>query len=341
MKADDYDTFVILDGKKRDDKKVMEVLDELDEQFLKGSYEASPHMTVRELAQKIAEKRGSDADDKIMLELFLSTCVDQEWARAQEKLSALKYQSSDGLYGDDWLIPKGFISVMEKAAEKLDICLSCPVSQIDQTSGQGVIIKCADGNTMAADYVICTLPLGVLQANTVQFLPPLSEKKSEAIKKLGSGTLDKLILVFDQVFWPNKQVFYLGNSKTNEYSFGVNLNRINKVPALMLYISETEVTKYGNEAAILQFGLRLVKESFPNAQVNLLNHKTTNWGGDPFSRGSYCSFPVGSGMSDVIATGTPEGRNFFAGEHTYKSDMGTVNGAWCSGLATSAPARRA
>lgn len=69
-----------------------------------------------------------------------------------------------------------------------------------------------------ADLVLCTLTLGVLkvavspqpsnQMNTVKFDPPLPTWKQDAIKRLGFGNLNKVILCFDRIFWdPTTNLF--------------------------------------------------------------------------------------------------------------------------------------
>lgn len=58
--------------------------------------------------------------------------------------------------------------------------------------------------------MLCTLTLGVLkvsiaqsqnQLNCVQFDPPLPDWKQDAIRRLGFGNLNKVILCFDKIFW--------------------------------------------------------------------------------------------------------------------------------------------
>lgn len=71
---------------------------------------------------------------------------------------------------------------------------------------------------VSADLVLCTLTLGVLkvavspppynQMNTVKFDPPLPIWKQDAIKRLGFGNLNKVILCFDRIFWdPTTNLF--------------------------------------------------------------------------------------------------------------------------------------
>lgn len=62
-------------------------------------------------------------------------------------------------------------------------------------------VECENGVVIDADAVVVTLPLGVLKAGAVEFNPPLPGWKSSAIKKLGYGLLNKVVLVYDKPFW--------------------------------------------------------------------------------------------------------------------------------------------
>lgn len=54
---------------------------------------------------------------------------------------------------------------------------------------------------MESDRVIVTVPLGVLQKNSIKFTPNLSAEKTSAIQRLGSGVMTKLWLQFPEAFW--------------------------------------------------------------------------------------------------------------------------------------------
>ena len=49
--------------------------------------------------------------------------------------------------------------------------------------------------------VISSLPLGVLKAKKVQFLPELPQKYLQIIDKLGVGNMNKLFVSFSRSFW--------------------------------------------------------------------------------------------------------------------------------------------
>lgn len=59
--------------------------------------------------------------------------------------------------------------------------------------------------------MVVTVPLGVLKGRSVQakiqFEPPLPPWKLEAIQQLGFGIENKVILLFEEVFWPADPFF--------------------------------------------------------------------------------------------------------------------------------------
>jgi monoamine oxidase len=56
--------------------------------------------------------------------------------------------------------------------------------------------------------VVCTVPLGVLKRNVIDFQPPLPKKITDAIESMGFGTLNKIVLLFEDVFWDKDAVWF-------------------------------------------------------------------------------------------------------------------------------------
>ena len=69
---------------------------------------------------------------------------------------------------------------------------------------EGVEIVVADGSTFRARAGVVTLPHGVLAAGTVDFDPPLPAAKRDAIARISTGAAAKVILRFDERFWPRR-----------------------------------------------------------------------------------------------------------------------------------------
>jgi polyamine oxidase len=77
--------------------------------------------------------------------------------------------------------------------------LGAEVDLVD-TTGPTVGVHTAD-ETFAAEAVLVTVPLGVLKAGTLNFVPALSPARLGAIDRLGMGLLNKVSLRFPSVFW--------------------------------------------------------------------------------------------------------------------------------------------
>ena len=68
--------------------------------------------------------------------------------------------------------------------------------------GGGVEVSLEGGVRLRAEVAVVALPLGVLKlGHGTMFRPPLPPAKTEAIRKLEFGLMDKIFLEFDSVFW--------------------------------------------------------------------------------------------------------------------------------------------
>ena len=68
--------------------------------------------------------------------------------------------------------------------------------------GGGVEVSLEGGARLRAEVAVVALPLGVLKlGHGTMFQPPLPPAKTEAIRKLEFGLMDKIFLEFDSVFW--------------------------------------------------------------------------------------------------------------------------------------------
>ena len=118
-------------------------------------------------------------------------------------LTQLSVESLDeeGVGNEDRFLPGGYRQIIEHLASGLDIRLGQPVSQIDWRDGELRI------NDERGDFCICTVPLGVLK--TLRFLPELPPAQRDALAHLGMGKLEKVVLQFDQRWWPRSPTVYL------------------------------------------------------------------------------------------------------------------------------------
>lgn len=96
--------------------------------------------------------------------------------------------------------PDGLGGLVDATADGLDILIGSPVATVIW-GDDGVSLRLAQGESMSADRVLMTIPLGVLQQESTLFEPPLPGWKLDAIAGIGMGTVDSVWLQFDDAFW--------------------------------------------------------------------------------------------------------------------------------------------
>ena len=101
--------------------------------------------------------------------------------------------------GGDHVFAQGFQPIATHLAQGLHITTGQRVTRVDY-SGPGVLLT-TDKGTLSADAVVVAVPLGVLQAGHITFLPRLPDAQAQAIGALRMGLLNKLYLRFDTDFW--------------------------------------------------------------------------------------------------------------------------------------------
>ncbi|CAJ0575347.1 unnamed protein product, partial [Mesorhabditis spiculigera] len=213
--------------------------------------------------------------------------------------------------------------------------------------------------TLHADAVICTFPIGVLKRSVEpasadpkkvapRFTPELPEAKVDAIRKLGSGIVNKLLLIFDRPFWESQiqQYGYFGmipkaeasGSRGEFFSFLV----CNDTPALICLLAgeSAELPSGTTTQHLVAKAMSILQKIFGSVTPKEpLGVRLTRWHEDPYAQCafSYMGKESHPDMYDEIAKPIiPEGpggkpRVFFAGEHTHRRYPATVHGAFLSG----------
>ena len=147
----------------------------------------------------------ADRDAPDWLENVVS--IQHDAAADYSQINVWAAMQQDEYDGAEVIFPNGYAQIFGALAGNYDVHLSRPVKRIsyDTTS---VTLTLKTGASQRFDAVIVTVPLGVLKRETIQFDPLLPKQKREAIRRIGMGTLDKVYLQFDQVFW-DKEVTWI------------------------------------------------------------------------------------------------------------------------------------
>jgi monoamine oxidase len=219
-------------------------------------------------------------------------------------------------------------------AQGLDIRLNQVVTEI-QYSADGATIT-TQTDTFTADKVVVTVPLGVLKQNKIAFSPTLPTDKQTAINRLGMGALNKVYLLFSDVFWDEETPFFTVNDASVRFLDWLNFYPITGKPILMAFYSgrnQADIEAM-DETAIIDEALAVLDNLFDGVEEAYVDGIVTRWGKDPFAYGSYSSYAVGSVPDDREALARPlDGVLYFAGEATRIDHPSTVHGAVMSGYA--------
>ena len=251
---------------------------------------------------------------------------DLEGADAQN-LGAVALASEGALATNgprNFWITGGYDQVVRALAEGSDIRLNCAASRVEWKEGD-VRVACEDGSVFTSRQLILTLPVGVLRARSVSFVPELPDSFHDAAGRIGFGNNTKLVL------WLKKPLEDFGMLDSDglfghfwqrlfgEESVLVGYSGGSRADALAS-MSENDATASGIEEVAGAFG-----SGFKD-QIAEARHFT--WSNDPFTLGSYSYAPPGIGSARAELSAPIEHTIYYAGEATNAhGHTATVHGA--------------
>lgn len=274
----------------------------------------------------------SKANDRLW-QFFLSTYVTFDTGDLN-KLSSLLYNEGEEFSGVEKIATNGYDTIATYLATGLNIQLNQRVSKVDYTDAKIKITH--NGNISEADYVIVTVPLGVLKANKIQFTPALPIDKQFAINKIGMNCVNKFLLTWNTAFWDDVQYISYTPTVKDKFNYFVNVKKFNpSVNALMTfaYADYARQTETMTDAQIIGEVMSHLKDIYGTSIPNPTNLLRTKWQTNENAFGAYSYTAVGTEMKhfeDLAAT--INNKLFFAGEHTEVDYFSTAHGAYLSGL---------
>jgi monoamine oxidase len=312
-----------------------EVRDDLDVARRVAMSDGKLDRSMHEAVEEILSRRNVSEADRRSIEWHIALSARDDCAADDSGLSFLYWDDGYEVYGyGDSVFTDGYVSLIRALGMGLDIRLEHVVREIDYAT-ERVTVR-TNVEDFDVDAVIVTLPLGVLQHGSVSFSPVLPAEKQSAIARLGMGTLAKVVLRFDDVFWPRDQyVFgYLVEPVNGQPTMLINLWKTHRVPALVVLAGGSLGRKLESDPieATEAWAMRAVRNVFGADAPDPASVQRTNWHVDPFARGAYSYVAVGSTPADINVLAAPvDDRVFFAGEATYRHHWAGAHGAVASG----------
>jgi monoamine oxidase len=238
--------------------------------------------------------------------------------------------------GRNHRVVEGYDRVPDAIAQGLEIRRGFVATGI-RWEARRVVVRSVEGEELEARAAVSTLPVGVLRAGSVRFLPTLPPGKRDALERLVMGPVLKLLLLFRERFWPRRLALLACARGPVTLYWPVFHGDDAKPPVLTAYCTGPRA------AALAKLDLEQVtarvladlQRLFPrtSAHRQLVRQRRLDWASDPFARGGY-SFvrPGGRGARERLAA-PDTGALFWAGSDTQSEPIAaSVEAAYASGL---------
>jgi len=218
-----------------------------------------------------------------------------------------------------------------------NIIYDSPITSIDYTGDQ-VNLEDQSGNKYTADRVLITVPLNVLKADIINFVPSLPANKTDALAKTDMPPGLKVFVKFSERFYHDiitVAATTTGSTERIYYDAAFNKDTNDNVLGLFNVGSNAhEFTDLDDEGILAKVLSDLDAMFDGKATETYQSHIIQNWSKEPYVLGSYIH--AGDDHYDVVdAIKAPvDGKVYFAGEALHADEWSTVHGAGFSGIET-------
>ncbi len=218
------------------------------------------------------------------------------------------------------LLTEKYRSILDK------IKLNSPVVSVEHFK-DSIHVTDKSGTVYSADKVLITVPLAVLKANDIKFLPVLHISKTSAFEKIGTGPGLRVLLKFSKRFWKDDSTSIYSPGPVPE--FVVTGPVRNNVLTATVYGEGAALLSGMGEGASAEVLKQLDKIYGGNVATRTVTGSTIlDWTKEPFIKGGI-SYPSldSAGMREIAAASIDK-KLYFAGEAMNTSGrFGTIHGA--------------
>ena len=193
-----------------------------------------------------------------------------------------------------------------------------------------------------AKRALVTLPLGVVNAGTVEF-DPVPEEIFTHAARMAMGAVARISLLFDAQFWHKDLSFLLS---PDEALTAWWTPMPNSAPLITGWAGGPKAAALSqtigpDPAALLEHSLGALSRFYGVAtrdlRQRLVRWQTHDWQADRYACGAYSYAPAGALNASEMMARPVSDTLYFAGEHTDTTGhLGTVHGALGSGLRAAA-----
>jgi monoamine oxidase len=317
---------------------------------LSGAETAGLRAVRERMEHELGKAGGRGLDIPAEAALTQETLADPWYPLATEELTAWEgvepanfsaldsYQFAED--GEDFMIPRGYGTLLAHYARGVDVRLATPVTRI-RWGGRGVSAD-TDSGQVAASVAVVALPSAIIAEGSVVFTPHLPVEVLQAHADLPLGILQKIALRFKKNVFPSESTEFLRMKRDDGRGLGYMTRHFGSNVCIAFAPGRLarELEAQGEAAAIEHALAGLAAMLGADVRKQFDRGAATAWASDPYARGAYSHCVPGRYGARAVLTRPVGGRIVFAGEHTEQAAYGTLHGAHLSGIRAAAAASR-
>lgn len=302
----------------------------------------NPLPCLNEILKKVFPPNPSEEDK--LIQHILETSFSHKHGANLNQISLWNLVSENSYQGHDYCAPGAFSKLVHhmlhsvQAMPNFTLHLNSPVVGLKHlTEKNQVALTTKNQDTFTFDYVLCTVPLGVLKKSSLQFHPTLSPEKTAAIQALRLAHSNKVILQFEKPFWsPDAHALLIMDAHKQLYEY-LNVDHFLKQDthalAVTLYGEAADFREKSDESIRKQVLVPLA-QVYGNRLTPLKKCLITRWEQDPYIHGAWTYLGPNATQQHLLDIGKAEWNNrlFFAGEHASPNYYASIHGAYSSGV---------
>ncbi|NOH69733.1 flavin monoamine oxidase family protein [Vibrio pectenicida] len=211
------------------------------------------------------------------------------------------------------------------------VLLNHPVTKVSQNKA-GVTVIATD-KEFIADVVVVTVPLPVL--NKIEFEPELASDKRAAAQEINYGSHVKVLMKYSKRFWLEQG---LGGDVISELPIGwlwEGSERQKGEGGVLVAFTSGDFAhqqKGWSDKAIIDNRLEQMEAMYPGSNKYFEYGSVHAWHQDPYIMGGFAAYGPEQMTRHWNTFLTPDGKVYFAGEHTAIEYVGYLEGAVRSGI---------
>ena len=248
---------------------------------------ALPPTSVKEAIARWQQEGTLSDDEKRLQRLIARNAIEIDYAADVDELVFPGYDDGETFAGQQRIFPTGYGTLLDGLAKGLDIRLQTHVCAIDYSNA---LVKTeTDAGTFETERVVITVPLGVLKKGAIRFAPELPEAKRAAINRLGMGLLNKLVLRFEEPFWPEKDAIAFLDDRAEQWPHFFNHLPVCGQPVLIGFKGgrSARADEKRTDEELISTALAQLRTAFGDRVGKPIATQRTRWASDPLTFGSY------------------------------------------------------